>query len=53
MAEEQAMYQQEASKNHVPSANSHNARQEFLKGQWKIEDMDPEGSLKRDIKMRQ
>ena len=29
--------------------NSHWKRQEFLKGQWKIQDMDPETSIKKDI----
>ena len=24
-----------------------------LKGQWKIEDMDPEGSIRRDLHVRQ
>ena len=32
--------------------NSHQKRQMHLKGQWKIEDMDPEGSIKRDLHMR-
>lgn len=29
--------------------NSHWKRQEFLKGQWKIQDMDPESSIKKDL----
>ena len=33
--------------------NSHWKRQEFLKGQWKIQDMDPESSIKKEIMMRQ
>ncbi len=36
-----------------PKFNSHEKRQDFLKGQWKIEDMDPENSIKRDLIQRQ
>lgn len=32
--------------------NSHQKRQMHLKGQWKMEDMDPEGSIKRDLHSR-
>lgn len=52
-AEEQAHIYNEMTKNFVPSANSHLARQEFLKGQWKMEDMDPESNFTRDILLRQ
>ena len=33
--------------------NSHWKRQEFLKGQWKIQDMDPETSIKNDLQRKQ
>ena len=33
--------------------NSHQKRQMHLKGQWRMEDMDPEGSIQRDILLRQ
>ena len=36
-----------------PKFKSHEARQQELKAQWKMEDMDPEGSINRDIQMRQ